>query len=552
MSLRRVRLRARLLLSAAALAVLAPGLPMAPARAATDWAAVACSLPHDQLLRIWRGTEEDRSGQILVVPQQPNFLGSNFPHSGPWDYLQDVPILWYGPGYLKPQPAVQRPVTIAGIAPTTAGLLQFDGFDAPDGSALPEVLAAAPDTPPKLIVTMVWDAGGRSVLDTWPKDWPVLKSLIPKGIWYEHASVGSSPSITPATHATIGTGAYPRTTGQVDAEFRVGPSPTLTRAGELGPTLLDSATLADVYDRAMGNAPIVGDLASVTWHLNMMGHGAMWNGGDRDIAVLRISEDTNEGAEGTAWNIKGKNEPYYRFPDYVNQLPDISTYTDALDRADGAADGKWRSNSIEQLASGWDTPARVPFQDRLYAEVIKREGFGADDMPDLLYINSKIIDHVGHLWSVNSPEMQDALHWQDAGLKEFIGTLNKEVGHGNWVMVVTADHGHQFDPAVSGAFQITPSALLTDLEARFDTDGDSTSVIVGVRTSQTFLNMTELRQNGLTVEEVADFMLHYTKEQASSDPSSLSLAERGDDVFAAVFPASVFDHPLPCLQESGT
>ena len=168
MSLRRVRLRARVLLSVAALAVLAPGLPVTPARAATDWAAVAYSLPHDQLLRIWRGTEADRSGQILVVPQQPNFLGSNFPHSGPWDYLQDVPMLWYGPGYLKPQPAVQRPVTIAGIAPTTAGLLQFDGFDAPDGSALPEVLAAAPDTPPKLIVTMVWDAGGRSVLDTWP------------------------------------------------------------------------------------------------------------------------------------------------------------------------------------------------------------------------------------------------------------------------------------------------------------------------------------------------------------------------------------------------
>ena len=93
----------------------------------------------------------------------------------------------------------------------------------------------------------------------------------------------------------------------------------------------------------MGNAPIVGDLASVTWHLNMMGHGAMWNGGDRDIAVLRISEDTNEGAEGTAWNIKGKNEPCYRFPEYVNQLPESDAYTDALDRADGAADGKWRS-----------------------------------------------------------------------------------------------------------------------------------------------------------------------------------------------------------------
>jgi hypothetical protein len=544
------RMRGRLILGTAALAILAPSLPAAPAHAATDFAAVACSLPHDQLLRVWRGTEPDRSGQILVVPQEPNFLGSNFPHSGPWDYLQDVPLLWYGPGYLKPQPAVQRPVTIAGIAPTQAALLGFDGFDAPDGVAMPEVVAAKQDTPPKLIVTMVWDAGGRSVLDTWPKEWPVLKSLIPKGIWYEHASVGSSPSITPATHATIGTGAYPQTTGQVDAEFRLGPSTTLTRAGQLGPTLLDSATLADVYDRAMGNRPAVGDLASVTWHLNMMSHGAMWNGGDRDIAVLRLADSANEGTEGDAWNIKGKNAPWYRFPEYVNDLPSISTYTDALDRADGADDGKWRQNSIAQLANGWDTPARVPFQDRLYAEVIKREGFGADDVPDLLYINSKIIDHVGHIWSVNSPEMKDALSWQDAGLKEFVGTLDREVGRGNWVMALTADHGHQFDPAVSGAFQIAPSAVLQDLQDRFDDDGDSTSAIIGVRTSQTFLNMAELRQSGHTVEEVADFLLRYTEGQASADPSSLPTGTADDEVFSAVFPTSVFDQPLPCLKEA--
>ena len=41
------------------------------------------------------------------------------------------------------------PVTIAGIAPTQAGLLGFDGFDAPDGVAMPEVLAAKAEAPPK-------------------------------------------------------------------------------------------------------------------------------------------------------------------------------------------------------------------------------------------------------------------------------------------------------------------------------------------------------------------------------------------------------------------
>ena len=69
-------------------------------------------------------------------------------------------------------------------------------------------------------------------------------------------------------------------------------------------------TLADLYDRAMGNEPLVGALASVTWHLNMASHGSLWGGGDRDIAVLRVpTQADNEGAEGTTWNLQGTYQP---------------------------------------------------------------------------------------------------------------------------------------------------------------------------------------------------------------------------------------------------
>jgi hypothetical protein len=54
------------------------------------------------------------------------------------------------------------------------------------------------------------------------------------------------------------------------------------------------------------------------------------------------------------------------------------------------------------------------------------------------------------------------------------------------------------------------------------------------------------------VEEVAEFMLHYTKAQASSDPTSLAPDEQDDEVFAAVFPSSVFASPLACLEEAGS
>jgi hypothetical protein len=48
-------------------------------------------------------------------------------------------------------------VTLADVAPTQAKLLHF-GFDAPDGKAIPDV--PRPGTPPPLIITLVWDAGG--------------------------------------------------------------------------------------------------------------------------------------------------------------------------------------------------------------------------------------------------------------------------------------------------------------------------------------------------------------------------------------------------------
>ncbi|HEV8563536.1 MAG TPA: alkaline phosphatase family protein [Actinomycetota bacterium] len=528
-----------------ALAVLASsgaqqvGAQPAPA----DFASVACSLPHDQLLRIWRGTQQDRSGDVLIVPQAPNFVGSNYPHSGPWNYLQDVPMMWYGPGIVPALGVVKRPVTSADIAPTQAALMHFDGFTAPDGQTMQEVLPTN-GTTPRLIVTFVWDAGGRNVLDAYPNDWPVLKSLIDKGVWFDHATVGSSPSITPATHATIGTGAFPMRTGQVDGEFRIGPD--LIRAGELGPQLLNMPTLADIYDRARDNEPIIGTLGSVTWHLNMMSHGALFTGGDKDIAVLRtpLEGADNEGVEGTKWNLQGKNAPWYAFPKYANDTPPLSTYLDELDAADGARDGNWHEDDIQQLEAGWATPARIPYQDAMYAEVVKREGFGKDDVPDMLFINSKIIDHISHLYSTNSIEMQDTLRWQDEGLGPFIHLLNAEVGRGQWVLLLTADHGAQFDPQVSGAFQVTPAELTTDLQAAFGNEA-----VQFVRTSQIFLDAKALQQQGSSVEAVASFVLDYTKAQAVSDPSSLAADEGQEKVFAAAFPASVFNEDLPCLQE---
>jgi hypothetical protein len=437
-------------------------------------------------------------------------------------------------------------VTLAGIAPTAAQLLGFP-FHAIDGSPMTEAIAGN-QTPPRLLVTMVWDAGGRNVLERWRNDWPYLRSLIPQGAWYEHATVGTSPTSTAQTHATIGTGAFPDAHLIVAHKLRIGPD--LTTPWAKGPAYLMEPTLADLYDRAMGNEPVVGEVGTVSIHLGMLGHGSMWGGGDQDIVAIRekVGADTL-GAEGSDWNLSPELSPYYRFPDYVNQVGGFAKDVRAVDANDGQLDGRWRTNDIEALLQGFDTPARIPYQTRVIEEMIRREGFGADDTPDLLYVNYKMIDYISHVWTVNSPEMQDAVEGQDASLETFVDFLNATVGEGQWAMVLTADHGSIPDPKVTGAFQIAATPIQAGINARFDTDGDETHIVQLIQPTQIFVNQAELRQNGHTLEEVSEWILGLTKAQTAQPGVSVPADQADDLVFQAAFPSKMMRH-LPCLPEA--
>ena len=509
--------------------------------------ALACSIPHEWLLRTWRGYRPDRSGQLQVLPKEYDFIGSGLPHVGPWPYVNDVPMFWYGPGQVPARGVVDRPVTVAGIAPTEAKMLHFDGFHAPDGIPMDEAIAPG-QQPPKLIVTMVWDAGGMDVLNAWPDAWPYLKSLIPKGTWYAHATVGSSPTSTAQIHATIGTGAFPDHHGIVAHRLLIGGK--LTTPWVQGPQWLIDPTLADLYDRAMGNSPIVGELATVSIHLGMLGHGSMWGGGDKDIAVTReVADAATLGAETFQWNLSPMLQQYFQFPSYVNDVPGFKQDVQAVDAADGKLDGKWRGNDIAQLLQGFDTPARIPYQTKVLEAMIQHEGFGADAVPDLLYVNYKEIDYISHIWSMNSLEMRDAVVAQDEALKELVGFLDKQVGVGNYVLLVTADHGSMISPKVSGGFQISSTPISAGINSTFDHNGDNTHIVELVQPTQIFVNVQELHKNGYTLQQVADYIMGLTKGQTAGAGVYVPPDQANDPVFQAAFPSSIMKD-LPCLPEA--
>ena len=474
----------------------------------------ACALPRRHLLRLWRGYDPERSGELQLVPAEPNVIGPGYPHAGVADHLQDVPLLLYGPGLIDEGRRVGRPVTVADVAPTMGSLIGFELAGA-DGAALREALVEGAGPVP-LVITLVWDGGGRGVLEEWPRAWPNLRRLIEGGTWYERASVGSSPSTSAPVHATIGTGRFPRRHGLIGNALRIGGR--IVDPWEEGPAYLRSASLADRYDAAAGNAPLIGLIGSAQVQLGLVGHGASWEGGDRDIAVLKRRRGY-EHRDGF-WGVTSTSRDAFATPGYVNDLPFINSYHRQADLLDGRADGAWRGERIDLLRNGFDTPARIPFETRLVEEVVRREGFGRDGVPDLLYLNYKLIDYVGHRWSLHSAQMGDAIRAHDAALAEIVRLLDREVGRGRWVLILTADHGSQPDPSRAGGRRIEITAIEARIRSRFD-DGDDRPLVEQVQTTQVFLDVEELAENGYALEDVATDALRAEPGLAAAFPSEL-------------------------------
>ncbi len=509
--------------------------------------AAACGLPHQYLVYTWEGYRADRSPNLQIIPKDPNYIGLGYPHVGPWPYTQDVPLFWYGPGQVAAVGKVERPVSLADIAPTQADFLNYD-FPAPDGTSMTEAVNPTASKPPALIITMVWDSAGRNVLAQWPHDWPYLKSLIPKGAWYDNAVVGSSPTSTAQDHANIGTGAFPRKHGITShhiplVNHEAGPF-------ENGSDLLMLPTLADLYDRSTDNAAKVGEVASVNIHLGMIGHGSMWGGGDKDDLILReLPDASTQGAEGTLWTIPPADERFYRLPPWVSEMPPLSDDFPVADKADGTVDGLWRGLNIPDLQGGFDTPARLASQTRVIENLIQREDYGKDAVPDLLFINYKLIDEVGHIWTMNSPQMSDSLRVQDHYLRTFVQFLDREVGKGRWALAVTADHGAVPDPAVSGAVQMAGPAITTAIDDKFDHDGDDTSLVTSVRQTGISIDPDQLAANGANLTDIAAFVMTLTDAQTAIPGTVVPPGKGGDLAFSAAFPSEMMTS-LSCLPEA--
>jgi hypothetical protein len=89
------------------------------------------------------------------------------------------------------------------------------------------------------------------------------------------------------------------------------------------------------------------------------------------------------------------------------------------------------------------TPFGNDFTLDMARELVRREGLGQGEVPDLLAINLSSNDYVGHAYGPDSPEVLDTAVRTDRQLADFFAFLDQAVpgGLGGVLLAVTADHG---------------------------------------------------------------------------------------------------------------
>ena len=138
------------------------------------------------------------------------------------------------------------------------------------------------------------------------------------------------------------------------------------------------------------------------------------------------------------------------------------------------------------------------------AAMIEREPVGSDTIPDLILLNYKGADFVGHKYGPDSKELRATLGEMDRQLARLLRVLEAKVGT-NYLLAVTADHGMPSEPASPDRRHLAP-AIVDLLHERFDPQAKRLILSFEPENLQIFVDDDRLAELGLTLRDLAAFL----------------------------------------------
>jgi len=145
------------------------------------------------------------------------------------------------------------------------------------------------------------------------------------------------------------------------------------------------------------------------------------------------------------------------------------------------------------------------FEGDALAAVLEHEAIGVDDVTDLVFVNLKGPDYVGHAYGPASAEIKEELAELDRQLSRSLAIIARKAGEGRFVAAFTADHGMPGEPRAGGRHYMDDISALID--KRFSPSGGTVvQYYADAANNEIYLDTAKLKSQGTALKDVATYL----------------------------------------------
>ena len=357
---------------------------------------------------------------------------------------------------------------------------------------------------PKLVVGIVvdqmrWDYLSR-YYDQFQSDG--FRRLITQGFSCDNCLINYLPTITAIGHTSVYTGSTPAFHGICGNDFMIDGEPVYcTSDASVDPVGSDNRKKGCMSPRNL-LASTIGDQIRLHTDFQSKVIGVSYK--DR-AAILPAGRSAN-----AAYWLDTKNGQFITSTYYMTSLPEwAKAYNKELKQ----------NRELQKVGSDVGLyPLCGHLTTDMAIAALKGEKLGKGKTTDMLCVSYSQTDVIGHQWGTRGEHTDGAYLELDKDIARLLKALDDEVGEGNYLLFLTADHGgaHNFQymqdhKLAAGAWKWGEEIAPLLEQALKDQLGTDLKVISGVYAYRIYLNKKYIAEQGLDESKVRAVIVNFLR-----------------------------------------
>lgn len=361
---------------------------------------------------------------------------------------------------------------------------------------------------PKLVVGIVvdqmrWDYLSR-YYDQFQEDG--FKRLIAKGYSCDNCLINYLPTVTSIGHTSVYTGTTPALHGICGNDFFLDDDPVYCCGDKtVDPVGTDNRKRGSMSPRNLLSTTI-GDQIRLHTDFRSKVVGVAYK--DR-AAILPAGRSSDH-----AYWLDTDNGQFITSTYYRNELPDwAKAYNQELKK----------NKELQKVGSDVGSyPLCGHITTDMAIAALQGEQLGKGEVTDMLCVSYSQTDVIGHTWGTRGEHTDEAYLELDKDIARLLKALDEQVGEGNYLLFLTADHGgaHNYQYMIDhklngGAWNFSQDVMNDQLETYLKEKlgpAVDLSIINGLNGYRFYLNHGKIKALGLDLQQVKEALIAYCRQ----------------------------------------